>query len=150
MRALLLLLLLAFGGCAAVPREDSPVSLLSHDVSVPRRYRAGDAWPGFDGDAKRYVSFYEAGWWDCVAQLAKDIDYRPTVSDRAANGWPCEVDGCWDGYTAAEVRVATLIRRYGKKKARDILEASLSAPPMKKEANQPPEPTRPFGPSGSS
>jgi hypothetical protein len=103
--------------------------LLSHKVSIPREFRGGDGWPTFDGDAKRYLDFYESGWWDCVETYSEEIDFAPTDANRCnSSGWPSETTGYWKGYSDAERRVRRIVSRLGKREAQIVLRKSLQAP----------------------
>jgi hypothetical protein len=124
------LLCLGFlSACSTMPSGSRPQELLSHDVCIPRMFRSGDGWPNFDGDAKRYVDFYESGWWDCVEAFSGNMDFVPTDGHRGHScGWPTEQTGYWDGYTDAERRVQRLVRRLGKPDAQNVLRLSLHSP----------------------
>jgi|ERR1044071_577447 hypothetical protein len=116
-------------GCRTLPSVSAPHELLSHDVSIPRGFRCGDGWPGLDGDAKRYVDFYESGWWDCVEAFSEDIAFVPSDADRGnACGWPSEQTGYWNGYSDAERRIRLIVGRLGKPDAQIVLRKSLRTP----------------------
>lgn len=115
-------------GCSHAPKVTTPTDLLSHQVAPPAIHRGGDPWPGFDGSSKRYIYAYESAWWACIEIFARDIDHKVTVGDKAGNGWPAEVDGYWAGFSEAELRVRTIIGKFGKERAQTLLKQALLPP----------------------
>ena len=112
---------LVFGGCAEM---SAPV--LVHDtVRVPVRFQGARGAAGDISDHERYLAAYEDGWWQCLANYLEDIDYHPTETEKAGNGWPSEWEGRADGFNDAERQVESLIRRFGKTKTREALKKML-------------------------
>lgn len=112
---------LAFGGCAEM---SAPV--LVHDtVRVPLRFQVARGGVGDISDHERYLAAYEDSWWRCLANYLEDIEYHPTETEKAGNGWPSEWEGGADGFNDAERQVESLIRRFGKAKTREALKKML-------------------------
>jgi hypothetical protein len=116
------------------PREiasNEPQVLLAHTVTTPSEFASGRPWPSAVGfPAERYIQAYENAWWRCVEDFARDIDRHATIGDRAGNGWPSAVRGYWDGYCAAEQRVASIVEQFGKVRAQQILRQGLKEQEM--------------------
>ena len=74
-----------------------------------------------DSDISRYVSGYDRGWWWCVVQHERDIDYRANSSAYPISGWPAETYGWPAGIADAQARIEQLVRAYGKLKVSDLL-----------------------------
>jgi hypothetical protein len=116
---------LAVGGCANTP--PTPLTL-SHDVDVPRKYRAGnfsEEHPGYDegnSSVERYVNAYEQGFQAAVQEHVKNINFQRTTNFFIMSGWVEETDGGPAGYGAATDRIEELIRVYGKQKVSAYLQ----------------------------
>jgi hypothetical protein len=114
--------LLLISGCS---REACSPSL-NHSVEVPRAYKEGRGARDLVSDHERYVVCYEKGWWSCIGQFGRNIDYVPKRQDYEVSGWPSEVDGHRDGYLAAIRKVEDNIGRFGRTETQKFLEDSLS------------------------
>ncbi|MFT3830216.1 MAG: hypothetical protein QM691_10995 [Opitutaceae bacterium] len=124
------LALLLFAGCNSANHEGMPADLLYRTVPVPERFLGGDPWPGYDRELKRFTYAYESGWRNCVDVYARKIGHQACESDKMGNGWPAELDGYWKGFSDAENRVRSLIKRLGKAKAQETLKKALLSPEM--------------------
>jgi hypothetical protein len=117
LRFSLIILILASGGCAS----PHPTLTLSHNVDVPKKYRAGnfsEEHPGFsEGNStiERYVNAYERGFQIAVQEYAKDINFHDP-NPFIMSGWVEETEGGPAGYAAATQAIEKLIRTYGKHK----------------------------------
>jgi hypothetical protein len=109
----------ALCGCVSVP----PKLTLDHEVRVPKEWSGGANCPGFsdDGNIERYVSAYDRGWWWCVVEHAKDIDFQPKCSDYFISGWAAETYGWPAGVSDADTRIEKLVSTYGKQKVSAML-----------------------------
>jgi hypothetical protein len=123
--------LLLIGVCAVVLTGCSTCNAprFVHDtVRVPQRFQGARACVGDISDHERYVEAFEDGWWDCISFFVDDIDYHSTAFDRAENGWPSAVEGYADGFNDAERQVLSNVRRYGKVRTRQAIQAIWNAP----------------------
>jgi hypothetical protein len=114
-----IVLLLMVCGCAHSPRRLT----LAHDIRVPKEWRGGANDPVFRdaSDISRYISAYERGWWWCVVNHARDINFRPACSDGFISGWPAETYGWPAGVHDAQTRIEQLIRAYGSQRVNEFL-----------------------------
>jgi hypothetical protein len=101
---------------------------LVHRVPIPRCYTWGRSNVHSNSGVELYLNAYEESWWDCVKNYAANIDYRSSIDDKMGCGWPPTISGAWDGYTAAESRVHSLIARFGRSRAQEIMKDSLEYP----------------------
>jgi hypothetical protein len=121
--------ILLLAGCTSAIDRDEAGQLLAHRVAIPREFSWGAASPHFPSSAWRYLNAYDQAWWACIRDFAQQIDYQPTVGDRAGNGWPPAIAGYSDGYSSAEARVKEIKVQYGDRKAQTLLKESLEFPP---------------------
>jgi len=127
--ATIALVLCAAIACSTTHRQPNPEDLLLHHIPVPPEYSWGKGNPHFDSGLSIWIQFYDNGWWQCVEDFAKSIDYAPTASDYAANGGGASVGGFASGYRDAKTRIEKIKQRFGRVKAQEILQKSLEMPP---------------------
>lgn len=85
------------------------------DIHVPKMFRHGVGWGTYgSSDYERYLEMFRHGYWQCIENYTKDINYVSKESDYIANGWGSEVSGYSDGYAAAERDMQKNIKRFGK------------------------------------
>jgi len=125
MKYVLLVSLIVLAGCTTgMPARKQEARLtLEHSVVTPEKYQIGRTTPSFAGTspAARYVEAHERGWWACLKNYAKDIEYQLGPGDHTSSGWPAEVDGFQAGVFAARDHMELLIERYGSKKTHRLL-----------------------------
>ncbi len=107
-------------GCTSKPELN-----LCHKIHVPKEYRYGKGSPYGFSSYERYLNSYERTFWSCVENRAKDIDYKYTLGDIAGCGWPCAVDGYYDGYIHAEKMINQFVKIYGKEKTQEYLKGVI-------------------------
>ncbi len=124
-RFVLLTLLVLSAGCASTPSQLS----LAHHISVPAQWNSGKATPGppLSSDSERYVDAYERGWWACVHEYAKDMDWQ-IDGFWASSGWPAATFGWSQGTGDAALHIQKLIDTFGKEKVAAYLSEFKDSP----------------------
>jgi hypothetical protein len=121
-------LLLIVVGCSTAASRKDPGDFLAHRVPIPRDYTWGKSNIHSNSRIELYLHAYEESWWSCVTKYAANIDYRSTINDRMGSGFDATISGAYDGYTAAESRIHSLVARFGANEAQQILRSALECP----------------------
>jgi hypothetical protein len=120
MRVILLLTCLVLAGCAT-PREPT-IGRGEGDINVPKCFHPTFGWiEEAPSPYERYLEMYRQGYWACIERYTQDINYIPKKSDAYGNGWPSEIEGYGDGYTAAEKDMARNLKLFGKERTKQYL-----------------------------
>jgi hypothetical protein len=118
---IIIVIIMMLYGCASL---DSPNIFRGHsEIRVPEEYRtrASCCVNGIDSLHRMYVVSYEQGWWACVKNYIKDINYTTQPSDLSNCGWDAEIEGYYKGYMDAEKSIRNNIHKFGKKSTQDYL-----------------------------
>ena len=107
-----------------------PELSMDHPIHVPDKYAYGRDMEAFAGSEQisRYLGSYERGWWRAMHDFvdtsgAKHWDKSfPFI----CSGWPSEMDGCDDGYSAASKWLDAAVAKVGTEQTVAFVKDRLS------------------------
>ena len=92
------------------------------DIDVPEMFRHGVGWlGGIPSDYERYLEAFGRGYWSCIMNYMKDINYVSLPNDYTSSGWGSEISGFGAGYEAAEKDMQRNLKRFGKERTAQYL-----------------------------
>ena len=111
MKKICLLISITLSSIFIMGCDSNPLSI-SCTVTVPEKFRQDPPdWkpPNGEPESIRYITAYEAFWWNCVMVKAEDIEGRCPFT---CSGTPAASDGCSDGAINAENQISQLFENH--------------------------------------
>jgi hypothetical protein len=127
MRAVIVLLAaVVLSGCvsqrqaAVEPAPEEPV--LYFDLEVPGAFQSEvHGWSHGMSGCQRYMEGFTMGWWRCVDDYRRDINYQSTRADYIVSGWGEFISGFSEGYRSAERQIEWNIKTFGPERTHAYL-----------------------------